>query len=681
MKKKIHVSKDCNCAKLNESEESAKKEKYRLDAVIDAIGDGISIQDTSFRVLYQNKAHKGFMGDRKGEFCYRAYENRNHVCVGCPVAMSFKDGKVHTVERIAYGKKGNRYFEITASPLKDASGKIVSGIESARDITGRKESEIEYKTILHTAIDGFYAVDTKGRILNVNESYCSMVGYSRDELLKMSIKDVEAVETKEKIAQRIRQIMEASEARFETKHKCKDGRIIELEASVKYIKEGNGKFFAFMRDITERKKAEEKLRESEARLSEAQKIARIGNWNWNVKTNGLYWSAENYQIFGIPPDVKPSVEEFMRYVHQDDKEFVSKAIDDALHKKKQYWIDMRIIRPDGAERIVNSRAVVIFDKSGKPERMTGTVQDVTERHNIEIELMKFKLGLERSSDAVFITDTEGNITYVNHAFENIYGYKKEEALGKTPRIIKSGMIPDAQYTRFWKTLLAKQTVAGEIINKRKDGSMVQIEGSNNPILDENGAITGFLAIHQDITKRKLADDALRRSEERFKQISENSEEWIWEVDKQGLYTYSSPIIEKILGYKPEELVGKKHFYDLFAPDIRKEFKNAALEGFARKESFMRFVNPNVHKDGRIRILETSGTPILDGKGNLLGYRGADRDITDSKQAEDERKKMNGELHAKVDELERFSRLTVGRELKMIELKKRIKELEDKLSGG
>jgi diguanylate cyclase (GGDEF)-like protein/PAS domain S-box-containing protein len=112
-------------------------------------------------------------------------------------------------------------------------------------------------------MDCFYVVDTHGRILEVNDSYCSMTGYSLDELLSMNLKDIEAIETEEIIAQRMRRIIEVGWDRFETRHKCKDGRIIEIETSVNYVKDGIGKFFVFMRDITGRKQVEESLRESE----------------------------------------------------------------------------------------------------------------------------------------------------------------------------------------------------------------------------------------------------------------------------------------------------------------------------------------------------------------------------------------------------------------------------------
>lgn len=135
------------------------------------------------------------------------------------------------------------------------------------------------------------------------------------------------------------------------------------------------------------------------------------------------------------------------------------------------------------------------------------------------------------------------------------------------------------------------------------------------------------------TELKRAEEALRENEERFRIITENALAWIWEVDTNGKYTYSSPLVEKILGYKPEEVL-KKHFYDLFHPEEREELKKAAVDVFLKKQSFREFINKNVHKNGKTVWLSTSGSPILDSKGNLIGYRGADIDITERKRAEE-----------------------------------------------
>ena len=134
---------------------------------------------------------------------------------------------------------------------------------------------------------------------------------------------------------------------------------------------------------------------------------------------------------------------------------------------------------------------------------------------------------------------------------------------------------------------------------------------------------------------KRVEMELRKEQRRFNDVAENALEWFWEVNTHGKYTYASPAVEKILGYKAKEVLGKP-FYELFHPEDREELKLAAFEAFALKDPFREFVNRNIHKNGSTVWLSTSGVPILDKKGNLLGYRGADIDITEFRKVEAEK---------------------------------------------
>jgi PAS domain S-box-containing protein len=130
---------------------------------------------------------------------------------------------------------------------------------AVQDITERKRAELEYKTIVGTAMDGFWIVDAQGRFLDANDAYCRLIGYSREELVKMKISDIEAKEKLKETVRRIRKIMEVGGDRFETRHRCKDGRVIDIEVSTKYNKESGDKLYAFLRDITQRKQMGEAL--------------------------------------------------------------------------------------------------------------------------------------------------------------------------------------------------------------------------------------------------------------------------------------------------------------------------------------------------------------------------------------------------------------------------------------
>lgn len=164
------------------------------------------------------------------------------------------------------------------------------------------------------------------------------------------------------------------------------------------------------------------------------------------------------------------------------------------------------------------------------------------------ESRKFRLGLERSADAVFMTDIKGTIVYANPSFEKVYGFPLNEVIGANPRIIKSGVIPQEQYKHFWETLLDKGTISGEIVNKRKDGSLIPIEGTNSPILDEEGNILGFLAIHADITKRKEDEESLNRRNEYLAASAEIGRLVTSTLDLDAIYERSVNLVVERFGF-------------------------------------------------------------------------------------------------------------------------------------
>ena len=178
-----------------------------------------------------------------------------------------------------------------------------------------------------------------------------------------------------------------------------------------------------------------------------------------------------------------------------------------------------------------------------------------------------------------------------------------------------------------KALVTRAHAVREHARTDASGAVRTYEMHAHPILGSEGNLIFIVEYMLDVTDRTRAEQSRRESDERFRQVAENANEWIWEVDTKGMYRYCNPMVEQVLGYAPVELVGQRHFYDLFAPSIREELKNAALAAFERKEPFRNFVNPNVHRNGSIVIMETSGVPVLDEAGNLLGYRGTDLDVT------------------------------------------------------
>ena len=274
------------------------------------------------------------------------------------------------------------------------------------------------------------------------------------------------------------------------------------------------------------------------------------------------------------------------------------------------------------------------------------VASAIERFLAEREIQKFKLGIDRSDSAVFITDVEGIIQYTNPAFEKVYGFTNEEAIGNTPRILKSGVVPDEQYKYLWETLLAGGTVSGEITNKAKDGRLVPIAGTTSPILDESGKTVGFLAVHQDITERKLSEEALRESEARTRLILETAIDGFIAIDSHSVITEWNPQAAQIFGWNREEAVGQ-NLADLIIPESYRNAHRRGLEHYlATGEGPVlnqRIEITGLHRDGYIFPIELAIASIPSaGQSTFSAFV---RNITERKLSEETLKRRNDYLAA------------------------------------
>ena len=262
------------------------------------------------------------------------------------------------------------------------------------------------------------------------------------------------------------------------------------------------------------------------------------------------------------------------------------------------------------------------------------------------EAQKFKLGIDRTENAVFITDPNGIIQYTNPGFEKVYGYKNEEALGKTPRILKSGILPDQQYTEFWKTLLDGRTVSGELVNRAKDGRIIPISGTNSPILDENGKILGFLAVHQDISERKKSEEELRKSQEQYALAAEGANDGLWDWDIVTDEIYYSPRWKSMLGYEMNELTGGfSDWENLIHPDDH-DYAVTALDNYLARKTDAYDIEVRLrHKDGTWRWIRDRGKALRDADGTAIRMAGSHSDITAQKLAEESIRRRNEYLAA------------------------------------
>jgi PAS domain S-box-containing protein len=171
-----------------------------------------------------------------------------------------------------------------------------------------------------------------------------------------------------------------------------------------------------------------------------------------------------------------------------------------------------------------------------------------ERKRSQEELAKFKLGIDHSDDAVFITDPDGTILYANPGFEKVYGYKQEEVIGQNPRLLQSGKMSRDYYKHLWDTLLSKNTVTGEVTNRKKDGQLISVAETSSPILDDNNNIIGFLSVHHDMTATKQAEEALKRRNEYLAASAEIGRLVTSTLDLNAIFSRTVNLVSERFGY-------------------------------------------------------------------------------------------------------------------------------------
>jgi two-component system cell cycle sensor histidine kinase/response regulator CckA len=274
-------------------------------------------------------------------------------------------------------------------------------------------------------------------------------------------------------------------------------------------------------------------------------------------------------------------------------------------------------------------------------------KEIAERQRMEEALREsealFRSQFEFGNIGIAISSVDKGWLRVNPRLGEMFGYSEEELRQRTwaEMTHPDDLGPDvAQFTR----MLAGEIEAYELDKRffRKDGSIIATHLTVSCFRNPDLSVRFVIFSLQDITERKRAEEALRESEEKFRNLVETTSDWIWETGADGTYTYSSPGVRDLLGYEPDEVIGRKPF-DFMPADEAGRLVAQFARISAERRPFFNLENLNLSKDGRSVILETSGVPRLDAQGNLLGYRGIDRDITERTLAEAERLEMERRL--------------------------------------
>ncbi len=248
-----------------------------------------------------------------------------------------------------------------------------------------RKSEEKYKSYIDNAPDGVFISDENGKYIEVNKAACVITGYSKEELLNLSLPDVLTEESKVTILNQLKQIGEEGTLKVDQKYRHKSGekRWINLEA----VKLSQKRFLGFIKDITEKKKAEEALSASEANLAKAQSVAHIGSWEWDLKTDTVSMSKEMYRVFELNPETfDGDINSIASVIHPEDIQLFKKNITKNTLQDDLSPVEYRIVHPNGTIRNIYEEGSIETDAAGNPIKKVSTAQDITERKKIEEEL-------------------------------------------------------------------------------------------------------------------------------------------------------------------------------------------------------------------------------------------------------------------------------------------------------
>jgi PAS domain S-box-containing protein len=632
--------------KLEESE-------FRFRNIVESINEVIYEVDLTGKIVFVSRSVKHVLSFEKEEVIGQnifefVYEEDLPMVREAMATLATRDYKF--LEYRYKDRSGAiRWVRSATSPIY-RNGKITGGTGLLSDITDRKLAEQElkereeaYRTLVENINDIVFETDENAILQYISPQIESILDYRSSELIGTSIFNY-IDELKDVMLQRFGRLSKGGSSKNDYTFKTKTGEHHWLGVSSR-AKVKEGKFIGIFGTITDIHN--QKLLEIALQKSEEMYRSLVENTYeviFDIDLDGTinYLSPRIEHISGYTSE-ELSGKNIYDFMHPDDKAMVNERLSLIL-EQPFVEIEYRFLKKDKTVYWISSSASPTF-KNDELVGVKGAMSDITKRKEYEQQILKLTLVVEQSPVSILITNLEGNIEYANPKACETTGYEQNELIGKNPCILKSGETSAQEYEMLWNKISTGLAWHGLFHNKKKSGEYYWESAQIAPIRNKDGEILGYFAVKEDITERINAENELIKSERRFKQVAEQNQTVIWEVNDEGLYTYVSPVVAQIWSYKPEELVGKKHFYDLHPAEGRKEFKAAAFKVFSEKGIFKNTENLIVDGNNATRWMITNGVPILDEKGRLIGYRGSDMDITNKKEYELAINEQNAKLNA------------------------------------
>src|ERR1700761_3896406 len=530
--------------------------------------------------------------------------------------------------------------------VADRTARLTSANEELR----RQREQVD--GLFELSPDAVILTDDDFRVLRVNKEFTRIFGYTAEEAAGRWLQDLIVPEELRDESLRYRALLSSGErVELEAVRQRKGGLRFDVSIVAKSITFGFDQVAVYLiyRDITERKKAERELRQSEAYLAEAQRLSHTGSFGWNTRSGELFWSEETFQIFQYDQTTKPTAELILQRVYPEDSALVKQTIERASQDGKNFEHEYRLLMPDGSVKYVRAVAHASWDKSGGIE-FVGAVSDVTPRKRAEEALRKseerWRSVFENSAVGVALTDMDGRFLATNHVYQTMLGYTEEEL-----RTLQFLEITHEDYRKANWALIAdlvegkRRQFQIEKKYRRKDGSSIWVSNNVSLVPGTERVPRFIMALSEDITQRKRAEEALRRSEAYLAEGQRLAKTGSWAVDpKTQKCTYWSEEMRQIFGLDPQrsDLPDREEFLRLVHPEDRDRFNEQVDKALRAKADLVqdyRIVLP----DGTVKHIHGIGHLVLDDTGNIIECVGTDMDVTERKHAEEQLRRSEADL--------------------------------------
>lgn len=537
-----------------------------------------------------------------------------------------------------------------------------------REITVRKQAE-EALLLSRFCIDkagiGIFQCDESGAIFNVNDHVCKSLGYSREELSALSVFDIDSEITRERMLELRGILAEKGAVSHHTTHKRRDGSTFPVEITCNSLQFREREYvISFAQDITERKRAEEALRDSETRLKMAMNIARLVQWEYDVESGMFTFEDQFYALYGTTVEreggILMSAEDYVRkFLPLEETEVVAGGLAEVLANSSNQ-MEHRIIRADGEERVIVVRGETMRDEAGRIAKIRGANQDITERKRME-ELLRKSEAAQRNMasqlaqknnflrtlidaipDLIFFKDCNRAYLGCNRAFEAFAGRPEKDLIGRTDLDIFSRDIALSFREMDLEILSTEESRRNEEWGSYPDGRRVLLETLKTPFFDLDGEILGVVGVSRDITDRKRLEEELLLS---HFCINEAAIGIVQVSLDDGKILRVNDYVCRSLGYSSDELRATTIF-DI-DPSLSKE-KFADLKRIAGLTGSVTFETSPRRKDGTAFPVEVSA--------NILEFQGVStaftffRDITERKQAEEALRESESRVKRKLESI-------------------------------